>query len=88
MQAKAVAFKASPLIPKQINHPALNIWQSLYYELIDAGLRKEQIAAWVELTPRSIDRLLAGNTKQPSFKVLSRMLRAYCCYTLKVNENA
>jgi hypothetical protein len=87
MQAKAVAFTINPILMEQTieeGHPALNIWQTLYYELVAAGHSKQQIADWLQLSPRSIDRLLIGSTKQPSYKVLSRMLHAYCYHSLGV----
>ncbi len=84
MQAKAITFKTVSLDPSQKStDPGLTIWCSLYHELRAAGYSKQQIATLVDLSPRSIDRLLTGFIKQPSYKVLSRMLQAYCCYSLK-----
>ncbi len=86
MQVKAVAFHIHPpTSSREELHPSLKIWQSLYYELIAAGYRKQEIATWMDLTPRSVDRLLTGSTQQPSFKVLSRMLQAYCNHALRIN---
>jgi transcriptional regulator with XRE-family HTH domain len=80
MQVKAVSFYTPPIA---LDNPGLNIWQALYYELYAAGYSKEQIAKWTHLSERSVNRLLAGNAS-PSFKVLSRMLHAYCCHSLTI----
>ncbi|HLF66118.1 MAG TPA: hypothetical protein VI522_00720 [Gammaproteobacteria bacterium] len=89
MQIKAIAFNIHPSTSYDNTecHPALKVWQSLYYELINAGYCKQEIADWIQLSPRSVNRLITGSTKQPSFKVLSRMLHAYCCCSLHMNAD-
>jgi hypothetical protein len=73
-------YRVEAITPEHTRQYAVKMYELRYRGWGDETRALEEVARWCGMTPRSLKRLIKGETKEPGLSVFNRVRSAYLGY--------